>query len=89
MSEPLRLLPEADRPTPAAPSGGNHQGPETTEAGPSHFNMQRLTHSYDPTGNRMNLQTWFGRLTYSYDARRALTGVCASGFCAGSSDARS
>lgn len=44
-----------------------------TEAGPTHPNGQPLTHVWEATGNRTVLETWFGRHTFGYDGRGAVT----------------
>lgn len=46
-----------------------------TDSGPTHPNGQALTHDYDARGHRTVLETWFGRLTSSYDARGSVKGL--------------
>jgi YD repeat-containing protein len=53
----------------------SYDGSGVTEAGPPHPNGQPLTHVWNPVGSRVQLETWFGILTYMRDAREAIAGL--------------
>ncbi|MEP6755902.1 MAG: RHS repeat-associated core domain-containing protein [Chthonomonadales bacterium] len=47
---------------------------------PGHQNGQPLTNSYDAVGNRTKLDTWWGPVSWTFDARNAIATVADPGF---------